>query len=187
MQMLRVGRIVVQAAPHPIGACTDLYRFSTSLPYLLARLGVRMGELFARELARDGLTLPMFRVLAVLTETGEKQRLGELSALTSTETSTMSRLLSEMQRRGLVTRERPENDQRSLSVCLTKSGATLAARLIPRAAHYERVALGNLSARSAAQLKTELTQIYGRLDTLEEEIATVEEAVKPGRKRQSRG
>lgn len=159
-----------------------MYRFSTSLPYLLARLGVRMGELFARELAWDGLTLPMFRVLAALTEAGEPQRLGELSALTSGEMSTMSRLLAEMQRRGLVTRERPENDQRSLSVALTKRGAELAARLIPRAAHYEQVAMGDLPPRRADQLKAELAQIYGRLDTLHDEIAAAEEAreaVKP--------
>jgi DNA-binding MarR family transcriptional regulator len=141
-------------------------QFSTSLPYLLARLGIRMGELFSRELGWEGLTLPMFRVLAVLTEAVEPQRLGELSALTSIETSTMSRLLTKMQRRGLITRERPENDQRSLSVATTKKGAELAARLIPRAAHYERAAMGNLSPKRAAELKAELTQIYGRLDEL---------------------
>ncbi len=156
-----------------------MYRFSTSLPYLLARLGVRMGELFARELAWDGLTLPMFRVLAVLTEVAGPQRLGELSALTSSETSTMSRLLAEMQRRGLVTRERPEDDQRSLSVRLTTQGAELAARLIPRAAYYEQVAMGDLSPKRAAQLKAELTQIYERLDEVQDEIDAAEKAAKP--------
>lgn len=159
-----------------------MYRFSTSLPYLLARLGVRMGELFARELAWDGLTLPMYRVLAALTEAARPQRLGELSTLTSIETSTMSRLLTEMQRRGLITRERPENDQRSLSVGLAARGAELAARLIPRAAYYESVVTGDLPPRRAAQLKAELTQIYGRLDELEHEIADAEarrKALKP--------
>lgn len=153
-----------------------MYRFSTSLPYLLARLGVRMGELFARELAWDGLTLPMYRVLAVLTEAGAAQRLGELSELTSIETSTMSRLVAEMQRRGLVTRERPENDQRSLAVGLTPVGAALAARLIPRAAHYEKVVMGDLPPKRVAQLKAELTQIYSRLDLLDEELSEAEEA-----------
>ncbi len=159
-----------------------MYQFSNSLPYLLARLGMRMGELFARELAWEGLTLPMFRVLAVLTEAVKPHRVGELSALTSIEMSTMSRLLTEMQRRGLITRKRPENNQRSLSVATTKKGAELAARLIPRAANYERVAMGDLSPKRAAQLKAELTQIYGRLDELEAEIVAAEEekeATKP--------
>lgn len=162
----------------PMSQMPRVYRFSTSLPYLLARLGARMGELFARELAWDGLTLPMFRVLAVLTEAGKPQRLGELSALTSIEMSTMSRLLTEMQRRGLVTRERPENDQRSLSVRPTKTGADLAARLVPRAASYERTAMGDLSPARAVRLKVELAAIYERLNQVEEEIAAAEEAGK---------
>ena len=119
-----------------------MYRFSTSLPYLLAQLGMRMGELFSRELARDGLTLPMYRVLAALAEQGTPQRLGELAALTSVEASTLSRLLGTMQRMSLVTRERPETNQRSLAVDLAPRGIELAARLIPRAAHYEAVATG---------------------------------------------
>ena len=43
-----------------------MYRLSNSLPYLLARLGVRMGELFVRVVRKEGLTLPMYRVLASL-------------------------------------------------------------------------------------------------------------------------
>lgn len=155
-----------------------LYRFSTSLPYLLARLGMRMGELFARELAWEGLTLPMFRVLAVLTEAVEPQRLGDVSEQTSVEVSTMSRLLSEMQRRGLITRERPENNQRSLSIALTNKGTEVAARLIPRAAEYERVAMGDLSSRRAVQLKDELAQIYERLNDIEVEIVSMEKRMK---------
>ena len=153
-----------------------MYRFSTSLPYLLARLGVRMGELFGRELALDGLTLSMYRVLAVLMETGRTQRLTELSARTTTEMSTMSRLLTHMQRMGLLVRQRPENDQRSLSVGLTPKGAALAARLMPRAAYYEEVVLGELSPERAIQIKVELAQFYDRTDRLELEVAEAEAA-----------
>jgi DNA-binding MarR family transcriptional regulator len=164
-----------------------VYRFSTSLPYLLTRLGTRMSDLFARELAWDGLTLQMFRVLAVLIETEEPQRLGAVSALTSIEMSTLSRLLIEMQRRGLITRERPENDQRSLSVLATPTGAALAARLIPRAAEYERLALGDLDPTRAAALKTELVQIYQRLDAIEGEIAAAEANRDGGKRRVAAG
>jgi DNA-binding MarR family transcriptional regulator len=164
-----------------------VYRFSTSLPYLLTRLGTRMSDLFARELAWDGLTLQMFRVLAVLIETEEPQRLGAVSALTSIEMSTLSRLLIEMQRRGLITRERPENDQRSLSVLATPTGAALAARLIPRAAEYERLALGDLGPTRAAALKTELVQIYQRLDAIEGEIAAAEANRDGGKRRVAAG
>ncbi len=147
-----------------------MYRFSTSLPYLLAQLGLRMGELFSRELARDRLTLPMYRVLAALAEQGTPQRLGELAALTSVEASTLSRLLGNMQRMGLVTRERPETNQRSLAVDLAPRGIELAARLIPRAAHYEAVATGDLSKQEAASLKAMLLRVDANLAHLENEL-----------------
>lgn len=147
-----------------------MYKFSTSLPYLLARLGVRMGELFSRELARDGLTLPMYRVLAALAEQGTPQRLGELAALASVETSTLSRLLGQMQRMGLVTRERPETNQRSLAVDLAPRGIAMAARLIPRAAHYEKTATGDLSKQEAALLKGVLHRVAANLVHLEREL-----------------
>ena len=156
--------------PATEAARVDEYRFSNSLPYLLARLGVRMGELFGRELARDGLTLSMYRVLAALSECGRTLRLGELSHSVSVEVSTLSRLVADMQRRGWLTRERPEDDQRSLAVGLTPAGAGLAARLMPRAAHYERVATGTLSPAQARHLKAALVQLYRNADALEREL-----------------
>lgn len=148
-----------------------MYRFSDSLPYLLTRVGVRMGELFARELRGHGLTLPGYRVLAALTETPD-QRLGDLAAMTSVETSTLSRLVGAMQREGLLTRTRPEGDQRSVRIRLTRRGAGLAARLMPRAAHYERVAVGDLDAAGEAALKAHLQLIFGNLAALEAEART---------------
>jgi MarR family transcriptional regulator, organic hydroperoxide resistance regulator len=147
-----------------------LYRPSHSLPYLLARLGVRMGELFARELRRDGLTLPMYRVLAFLAEEDGVRRLGDLAALAVVELSTLSRLVAAMQRDGLVTRVRPENDQRSLHVGLTEAGKTLVARLQPRAAYYEQVAAGEFSAHEIEALKATLNIIYANVDRLEAEL-----------------
>ncbi|MEN3385408.1 MAG: MarR family transcriptional regulator, organic hydroperoxide resistance regulator, partial [Hyphomicrobiales bacterium] len=47
-----------------------MYRLSNSFPYLLNRVGVRMGELFSRRIAPFGVTLPMYRVMAALWEKG---------------------------------------------------------------------------------------------------------------------
>ena len=41
-----------------------MYTFTDSFPYLLNRVGVRMGELFSRRIASYGITLPMYRVMA---------------------------------------------------------------------------------------------------------------------------
>ena len=46
----------------------------------------------------------------------------------------------------------------------------MAARLIPRAAHYEKVATGDLSGQEAAQLKSILLRVDGNLVHLEREL-----------------
>jgi DNA-binding MarR family transcriptional regulator len=147
-----------------------MYRFSNSLPYLLARLGVRMGDLFTRVIRHEKLTLPMYRVLAALSEQGHPLRLGEIAELTSADVSTLSRIVAEMSRAGLLTRDRPENDQRSLQVVLTPKGAELASRLMPLAAYYEEVATGSMSAKEAAELKRVLVELYHNIDRLEQEV-----------------
>ena len=67
-----------------------MYRLTDAFPYLLNRVGVRMGELFSRRLEPYGVTLPMYRVTAALWER-RNRRLGELSDITSVELSTLSR------------------------------------------------------------------------------------------------
>jgi MarR family transcriptional regulator, organic hydroperoxide resistance regulator len=151
-----------------------MYRFSNSLPYLLARLGVRMGDLFERIIKPEKLTIPMYRVLAALSEQGHALRLGEIAALTSVDVSTLSRMVAEMARNGLLTRTRPENDQRSLQVALTPRGSLLVSRLMPLAAYYEEVAAGSLSSKEAVALKATLVQLYKNLDRLEQEISSGE-------------
>lgn len=147
-----------------------MYRLSNSLPYLLARVGVRMGDLFVRVARKEGLTLPMYRVVAALAEQQRPLRLNELSALTSGDLSTLSRLVAEMHKAGLVSRERPENDQRSLQVQLTPSGRELYERYMPVAAYYEEIATGALSQKEAVALKAVLNSLFDNLDRIEAEI-----------------
>jgi hypothetical protein len=51
------------------------YRLSNSFPYLVDRVGVRIGDMFSRYLAPYDVTLPMYRVMASLWElTGHPTR-----------------------------------------------------------------------------------------------------------------
>jgi MarR family transcriptional regulator, organic hydroperoxide resistance regulator len=163
----------------------SMYQLSNSLPYLLARVGIRMGELFVRVVKKEGLTLPMYRVLAALAEQARPLRLVELSALTSADLSTLSRLVADMHKAGFVSRERPANDQRSLQVELTAVGQELYERFMPLAAHYEDVATGDLSRKDAAALKATLNSLYDNLDRLEAEVESGEIAklIKPKQER----
>jgi len=158
-----------------------MYRLSNSLPYLLARVGTRMGDLFVQVVKKEGLTLPMYRVLAALAEQAHPLRLVELCALTSVDLSTMSRLVADMHRSGLVSRERPANDQRSLQVQLTEAGRELYERVMPVAAYYEEVLASKMARKDAAALKVTLVSLYDNLDRIEAEIESGEIAglIKP--------
>lgn len=148
-----------------------MYRLSNSFPYLLARVGIRIGGLFEEVVAKEGLTLQGYRVLAALSEAARPLKLVELSALTSADISTLSRLVSQMYRKGILLRERPEHDQRSLQVTLTKKGEALVARFIPVAVHYEELATRTLSVEESRALKATLRQLFANLDLIKTQLA----------------
>jgi MarR family transcriptional regulator, organic hydroperoxide resistance regulator len=146
------------------------YRLSNSLPYLIVRLGIRARDLFGEIAQTYGLTVHSFRVLAALIEEERPLRLYELSTLTAIDLSTLSRLVAAMHRKGLLRRDRPENDRRSLQLIPTEYGRSLAIRLIPIAAHFEEIQVSGLTPREVTALKATLKQLYRNADRLEEKL-----------------
>jgi len=162
-----------------------LYRLSNSFPYLLNRVGVRMGELFSRRIAPFGVTLPMYRVMAALWEKGD-QRLSDLALVTTAEISTLSRLVGEMKRKGLVTRSRLADNGRTVAINLTSKGRSLAEELMPIAVHFEDVAVAGFSEAEVLRLKVVFQDIYQSLGSIEPEIETTKASVRPKRQSSSR-
>jgi DNA-binding MarR family transcriptional regulator len=145
-----------------------LYQLTNSFPYLLNRVGVRIGELFSERLRSFDATLPMYRVLAALWERPD-QRLSDLSEMTTIEISTLSRLVGAMKRKGWVSRRRLEDNGRTVAISLTARGRTLTEELIPIAIHFEDVAIRNRMPEEVASIKTALTEAYECLNELEAE------------------
>jgi MarR family transcriptional regulator, organic hydroperoxide resistance regulator len=143
-----------------------MYKLDDSLPYLLNRVGVRIGELFSEKLRPYDITLPMYRVLASLAERSGQQ-LNELSEITNLETSTLSRMISTMEQRELLTRSRTSTNARIVSISLTLRGKKLAQTLIPIAEHFEEVAIHSFGVQQVAKLRTTLKQVYEHLSELE--------------------
>jgi DNA-binding MarR family transcriptional regulator len=150
-----------------------MYRLTEAFPYLITRVGVRMGELFSRRLAGYRVTLPMYRVMAALWQRGG-QRLGDLGDMTSVEVSTLSRLVGVMQRRALVSRTRPDSNARTVEINLTRSGRALVETLIPLAQRHEEVGLRGFAADQVDILKKSLVAVYRNLDALDNEISEEE-------------
>lgn len=146
------------------------YRLIHSFPYLVNRVGVRIGEMFGRRLRPYGVSLPMYRVLAALWESPD-QRLFDLGTMTSIDVSTLSRLVGTLVRRGLLTRTRLPENSRTVSIKLTAKGRALATELIPLAIHFEEVAIHSFGKEDVNKLKQDLATVFEHLNQLEPEIA----------------
>ena len=148
----------------------DLQRY---LPYLLNRAAIRITEAFQRELRKDDLTVVMWRVLAVLWHDGA-MRLGALAEATSIEVSTLSRLVTSMQVRALVSRTRCAEDARAVEVDLTPEGRAIAARIVTLALEYEATAIAGMSGEDGDTLRRLLNQLYDNLSRLPQSSRSVE-------------
>lgn len=144
-----------------------MYRLTDTLPYMLYTISNHLADTFAAELDEHGLTISMYRVLAALFEK-EDQRLNELSAMIYIETSTLSRLVGAMSARGLVSRRRQKDDERSVHINLTPAGRKLIDLLAPRAQSYEKLAVENLTRAEIASLKGALSRLLKNMTTLKQ-------------------
>jgi len=133
------------------------------LPYLVNRVGSIIAEQFGGAvLASHGLSIAMWRVLAALASRGSQRQI-DIVDLTSIEASTLSRLVTRLMRRGLVTRTRSARSNREVTVRLSAKGQALVARLVPIARQYEAAAIAGLSSAEVATLKRGLQRIYGNM------------------------
>jgi MarR family transcriptional regulator, organic hydroperoxide resistance regulator len=133
------------------------------LPYLVNRVGTIIAEQFGDEaLAAYRLSIPMWRIMAVLASTGSQRQI-DLAGLTSIEASTLSRIVTRLVRMGVVTRTRSLSSTREVSVKLTPKGKAQVARLTPLARDYEAVAIAGLAAEEVAVLKRSLRRVYANM------------------------
>jgi DNA-binding MarR family transcriptional regulator len=135
------------------------------LPYLLNRAGSRIATAFSEEVRPLGATLQMWRVLAALREQ-DGRRMGDLSETTSIEVSTLTRLVDNMEQKGLVARRRDQDDARAILLHATPAGRRLTQRILPIAERYETVALAGFNATEEASLKAALRRLYANMDAL---------------------
>lgn len=127
-----------------------------------------MGQSFSKELKRFNLSLTEWRVCVALHHK-EHQRLSDLASHTSTDASTLSRVVDGLLQRGVLVRERSNEDARALALGLTEAGRDLTLRIIPLAQLYERVSLSGLSNAQTESLRDMLVMVYNNLAVLDNE------------------
>jgi DNA-binding MarR family transcriptional regulator len=112
-------------------------RLDDYLPYRLSVAANAVSDLIARAYqARFGLSVPQWRLIAVLGEDGPSTQQA-LCARTVMDKVTVSRAAAALTERGLISRTPNEADGRSHRLALTGEGEALYADVAPSALAYE--------------------------------------------------
>ncbi len=139
------------------------------LPFLLNRAGSRVAAAFSEILKEYDVTLPMWRVLAVLRQE-DGLRAGQLAAVTSIEAWNVSRLVNAMERQDLLRRQHDSNDARAVSIHLTQKGRELIDQIVPHALKCEQLLFQDFTAKEAAQLKEMLRRLHDNMARWEDNL-----------------
>lgn len=128
------------------------------LPYRLAVAASRMSGAYERRYSADsGLSVPEWRVLAHLSQSGEVS-IREIQARVDMEKSKVSRAASRLEAQGLVAKVINPDDRRLVSLSLTEEGRALMARLAPIALQFQAEVKALLGA-DAEQFEVSLNKL----------------------------
>ncbi len=106
-----------------------------------------------------GVSLWEWRTVALLGGAAEPQSLNELARAAGIDKGQMSRVVSGLTRRKIITRETDANDARGIQLSLTRSGKSLYQKLILVAARRNSAFVGCLSAKEHACLEQAMTKL----------------------------
>lgn len=136
---------------------------SEYLLYLLAASSEQASAQFHAHVRGQGLRVPEWRVLACLVD-NDSLMITRLARLSLMEQSRMTRIVDQMDARGLVQRETDAEDKRRVRVRLTEEGRKLASALVADARAHEARLLSALADTDAARIKKVLQTLLGVLE-----------------------
>ncbi|MCM8730996.1 MarR family winged helix-turn-helix transcriptional regulator [Hephaestia sp. GCM10023244] len=141
------------------------------IPYRMSFTSNLVSDLIARTYdALFGLTIPEWRLVAVIAETGGITQ-GEICQRTRMDKVTVSRAAIALVNRGLLDRLANEGDRRSHHLVLTEAGRTLHATIAPKALGIEQ----RIFAHFAPEESERFVAMLRRIDAIALELAEEEE------------
>lgn len=138
------------------------------LLYLLAAASDGASSQFHAKVRSAGLRIPEWRVLACLHDR-DGAMITHLARLALVEQSRLTRIIAQMEERGLVQRQNDPKDGRRVRVFLTPDGKALILTLVPKARLHEQNLLSRLSDADRAALKPILHALLNTLEQPERE------------------
>ncbi|WP_093424904.1 MarR family winged helix-turn-helix transcriptional regulator [Tranquillimonas alkanivorans] len=129
------------------------------LLFLLASTSAAASAEFHATVREHGLRVPEWRVLACLHDE-DGQMVTRLAGLALMEQSRLTRIIDQMDARGLVERRSDALDRRRVRVHLTGDGRILAEEMVQRAAEHEAALLSRLPDGKGNELRRLLKEVY---------------------------
>lgn len=171
-----------------MGKQDEISEFSLgrSATHLLHRAQQMAVNLSADALAKKGLTIRQFAVLAALhEENGQSQ--SSLVEMTGIDRSTLADMVARMEKSGLVERVQSEEDARAKAVSLTAAGETSYQQAVPTVQEADTILIEDLRKSRRASLVESLAMISGlqieEEDEHEGEIKKRKKALKKRKKK----
>jgi DNA-binding MarR family transcriptional regulator len=128
------------------------------LLYLLAQASAAASEAFHAELARDGISVSTWRILASLYPAG-RLNVGALARRCLLKQPTLTRTLDRLAEAGLICRDHSATDRRGVLVRLTDKGRRIAAENVKKARLHEARILKSYNRAEVSALKATLRQL----------------------------
>ena len=132
---------------------------------MIHRLHANLAQVASRLLRAHDLDPVSARILVLLLERGE-MRVGELVERLVLPQSTVSHQLQRLERAGLIERNRPAEDSRSVVVTLTARGRPVAAECDELSLKVHEGMVGDLAPGEIETLRALLHRVFASLDML---------------------
>lgn len=133
------------------------------LPYQLYRLTNRLNQRLQARLRSQGVKPSRWRVMSVLRSRGTLT-IGKIAEHTLMEQPTVSRVITQLEKEGLATRQVSAGDSRATEVSLTPAGVQKLDAIVTTAHHHEQEALAGLSRSELDTLRALLGRIEQNID-----------------------
>lgn len=133
------------------------------LPYQLYRLTNRLNQRLQARLRSQGIKPSRWRVMSVLRSRGTLT-IGRVAEHTLMEQPTVSRVIIQLEKEGLATRQISTEDSRATEVRLTSEGIRKLDVIVTTAHHHQKEALVGLSHSELDVLRALLGRIEQNID-----------------------
>src|ERR1700689_550021 len=141
----------------------ELYQARGSVGYLLKRAHLLMLDQLEAVVATSDITITHWIVMMHLRD-GLAINASDLCSQLRHDSGALTRVIDQLEARGLVQRERSREDRREVQLRLTEAGTETLASLLPAVIDKLNYALREFSRAEAAELTRLLTKLIATLD-----------------------